>query len=148
MKKRFICLLSLFLMSAASIEANAQHIFKGIFLRSKEKMKWTETIFPEMDDDVIRFFDSSEVKDTTMYGYYECVLTLDLDCATEAYSYINNPDVQADLVKVFTTTYFLSDSLVRVMANYVKDEKTFDNVCEKLRNLENTILIFSTITKI
>ncbi len=132
MKKIFFLLL----IWLVSVETNAQNIFKGILLRSKEKMEWTETIFPEMDDDVIRSFDSSEVKDTTMYGYYECVLTLDLDCATEAYSYINNPDVQADLVKVFTTTYFLSDSLVRVMANYVKDEITFDNVCEKLRNLE------------
>ena len=137
MKKIFICLLSLFLMSAASIEANAQHIFKGIFLRSKEKLFWTQTIFPEMDDNVIRSFDSSEVKDTTMYGYYECVLTLDFDCATEAYSYFNNPDVQEDLVKYLASPNFFSDSLVVVMANYIKSEKTLDKVCEKLKNLED-----------
>ncbi len=133
MKKIFFLLL----IWLVSVETNAQNIFKGILLRSKEKMEWTETIFPEMDDDVIRSFDSSEVKDTTMCGYYECVLTLDMDCATEAYPYINNPDIQEDLVKVFTTTGGYYDSLVVVMANYVKDEKTLDKVCEKLKKLDD-----------
>lgn len=135
MKKTFICLLTLLLMSAVSIEANAQHIFKGIFLRSKEKKNWTVTksIETEIEPDHWAY----EYKDTTMCGYYECVLTLDMDCATEAYSYINNPDVQEDLVKTLTTTNEYTDSIVVVMANYVKDEKTLDKVCEKLKNLDD-----------
>ncbi len=135
MKKTFICLLTLLLMSAVSIETNAQHIVKGFFLRSKEKKNWTVT--KSIETEIEPYHWSYEYKDTTMCGYYECVLTLDMDCATEAYPYINNPDVQEDLVKVFTTTDRYTDSIVVVMANYVKDEKTLDKVCEKLKNLDD-----------
>ena len=135
MKKTFICLLTLLLMSAVSIETNAQHIVKGFFLRTKEKKNWTVT--KSIKTEIEPYHWSYEYKDTTMCGYYECVLTLDLDCATEAYPYINNPDIQEDLVKTLTTTNEYTDSLVVVMANYVKDEKTLDKVCEKLKNLDD-----------
>ena len=67
MKKTFICLLTLLLMSAVSIEANAQHIVKGIFLRSKEKKNWTVT--KSIETEIEPYHWSYEYKDTTMCGY-------------------------------------------------------------------------------
>lgn len=96
MKNRLLLFSILLLICSNTIEVSAQNIVRNFILRSKEKVKHTETVIEKKE---IGEGWSEEFKDVEKTDYEEFHLNVALHFSTEAYKHKDNPFLQEDLVK-------------------------------------------------
>ena len=138
MKARIFWLsfVALFLMSADVFEVSAQTIFKGILLRSKEK------IIKENNFAQAKYFDSDPDSDEIYLVYEKSLyeefsLIVQMKFSVKAYPYRNNRYLQEDIVKYVTREKQNTDSLGNVMLGYLKGSKKMDDLYKRLKKLKD-----------
>ena len=162
MKARIFWLsfVALLLLNAGAVEVSAQKVFKGIILRSQEKVEytsteWVEVELPKADDSmeedsigsVVESIDletgvysengvsymSQEVK---KLAYEVFSLSVQMDFSVEAYPYRNNPYLQEDIVKYIVREKQYADSLEKVMHGYMRGAKSLDDMVKRLKKVK------------
>lgn len=138
MKARIFWLsfVALFLINASVFEVSAQTIFKGILLRSKEK------IIKENNFAQAKYFDSDPDPDQIYLKYEKSLyeefsLIVQMKFSVEAYPYRNNRYLQEDIVKYVTREKQNIDSLGNVMLGYLKGSKKMDDLYKRLKKLKD-----------
>lgn len=137
MKARFFWLsfVALFMLNAGVFEVSAQTVFKGILLRSKEK------IIKENNFAQAKHFDSDPDSDQIYLKYEKSLyeefsLIVQMKFSVEAYPYRNNRYLQEDIVKYVTREKQNIDSLGKVMLGYLKGSKKMDDFYKRLKKLK------------
>ena len=154
MKARFFWLsfVALFMLNAGVFEVSAQTVFKGILLRSKEKVEfsrseWVTEKGPKKDyygDEDSTVSDSvggdsvvvEVLREVKKNGYQEYSLGVRMEFSVEAYPYRNNRYLQEDIVKFVTKENPYSDTLVKVMQGYMRGAKTLDDMFKRLKKVK------------
>ena len=156
----WLSFVALLLLNAGAVEVSAQKVFKGIILRSKEKVEytsteWVEVELPKADDSmeedsigsVVESIDletgvysengvsymSQEVK---KLAYEVFSLSVQMDFSVEAYPYRNNPYLQEDIVKYIVREKQYADSLEKVMHGYMRGAKSLDDMVKRLKKVK------------
>ncbi len=137
MKARIFWLsfVALFMLNAGVFEVSAQTVFKGILLRSKEK------IIKENNFAQAKYFDSDPDSDQIYLKYErslyeEFSLIVQMKFSVEAYPYRNKRYLQEDIVKYVTREKRNIDSLGKVTLGYLKGSKKMDDFYKRLKKLE------------
>ena len=137
MKARIFWLsfVALFMLNAGVFEVSAQTVFKGILLRSKEK------IIKENNFAQAKHFDSDPDSDQIYLKYEKSLyeefsLIVQMRFSVEAYPYRNNRYLQEDIVKYVTRENQNIDSLGKVMLGYLKGSKKTDDLFKRLKKVK------------
>ncbi|MBR3518771.1 MAG: hypothetical protein IKN77_01455 [Paludibacteraceae bacterium] len=161
MKARIFWLsfVALLLLNAGVVDVSAQKVFKGIILRSQEKVEytsteWVEVELPETDDSVeedsigsvVESIDleTGDSKNGVSYmsqevkklAYEVFSLSVQMDFSVEAYPYRNNPYLQEDIVKYIVREKQYADSLEKVMHGYMRGAKSLDDMVKRLKKVK------------
>ncbi len=162
MKARIFWLsfVALLLLNAGVVEVSAQKVFKGIILRSQEKVEYTSTEWVEvelseaddpMEEDSIGSVVESIDLETGVYpkngvsymnqevkklAYEVFSLSVQMDFSVEAYPYRNNPYLQEDIVKYIVREKQYADSLEKVMHGYMRGAKSLDDMVKRLKEVK------------
>ena len=152
----WLSFVALFMLNAGVFEVSAQTVFKGILLRSKEKVEFSRTewvtekgpkknYYGDEDstvsdsvggDSVV--VDSVEVqvlREVKKNGYQEYSLGVRMEFSVEAYPYRNNRYLQEDIVKFVTKENRYADTLEKVMQGYMRGAKTLDDMFKRLKKV-------------
>lgn len=134
MKNRLLLFSILLLICSNTIEVSAQNIVRNFILRSKEKVKYTETVIEKKK---IGEGWSEEFKDVEKTDYEEFLLNVALHFSTEAYKHKDNPFLQEDLVKAISATKKHSSPMEIKVCDLIKNEKTTEGIFAKLKTLKD-----------
>ena len=139
MKARIFWLsfVALLLLNAGVVDVSAQKVFKGIILRSQEKVliknKYMRNNGVDFDpDDVV-------LKMPEMHGYELYSLRVTMDYSAEAYPYRNNRYLREEIAKRITGKARNNqrvDSLEKVMWGYMQGAKSLDDIFKRLKKVK------------
>ncbi len=156
----WLSFVALLLLNAGAVEVSAQKVFKGIILRSKEKVEYTSTEWVKVDrpkvddsmeeDSVDSVVESIDLETGTYFKngeYYKSQevkklrhemfsLSVQMDFSVEAYPYRNNPYLQEDIVKYIVREKQYADSLEKVMHGYMRGAKSLDDMVKRLKKVK------------
>ena len=153
----WLSFVALLLLNTVAVEVSAQKVFKGIILRSQEKVEFSRTewvtekvpkknYYGDEDstvsdsvggDSVV--VDSVEVqvlREVKKNGYQEYSLGVRMEFSAEAYPYRNNRYLQEDIVKFVTKENRYADTLEKVMQGYMRGAKTLDDMFKRLKKVK------------
>ncbi len=133
----WLSFVTLLLLNTVAVEVSAQKVFKGIILRSQEKVLIKNKYMRNNGAN----FDPNEVfvKMPEIHGYELFSLSVTMDYSAEAYPYRNNRYLQEDIAKCITGKARNNqrvDSLEKVMRGYMQGAKSLDDIFKRLKKVK------------